>query len=56
VQAIVEFHLVRGRIVVLDQRTSIVEQELARHAAEMAECPLNSFQPGHLRSCRKARA
>ena len=46
VQAIVEFHLVRGRIVVLDQRTSIVEQEPAGHAAEMAECPYNSFQPG----------
>ena len=47
-QAIGELHLTRDRIVVLDQSTSVVEQQLARHPTKMEERAFDPFQPRRL--------
>ena len=47
-QAVVELHLARHRIVVLDQRRGVVEQQLARQPAEVPERALDPLQPRRL--------
>ena len=44
-QAVGELHLTRDRIMVLDQGTGVVEQQLARQSAKMAERTLDPLQP-----------
>ena len=56
-QAVGKLHLPRDGIVVLDQGTGVVEQQLTRQAAEMAERALDPLQPGRLPlvpECRRA--
>ena len=48
VQALVERHLARRPVVVLDERPGVVQQQLARHAAEVAEGALDPVQPRRL--------
>src|SRR3954451_20408039 len=48
VQPLVEDHLTGLRVVVRDQRAGVVEQQLARHAAEVAEGALDPVEPRRL--------
>ena len=48
VQTVVETHLARGRVMVLDQRPRIVEQHLLRHPAKALERALHAVEPGRL--------
>ena len=48
VEAVVERHLAGLRVVVVDQRLGVVEQQLARHAAEVPERALQALQPRRL--------
>jgi hypothetical protein len=48
VQPLVEHHLARDGIVANDERLGIVEQDLARHPAKVAEGPLQTFEPSRL--------
>src|SRR5512132_3484647 len=48
VQPLVEHHLARHRIVANDQRLGIVEQDLARHPAKVAERPFQALEPSRL--------
>jgi hypothetical protein len=48
VEARVEHHLPRARVVALDQRTGVVEQHLRGQPAEMAERALDTLEPGRL--------
>jgi hypothetical protein len=45
VEAIVEAHLARLGIMVVDQRHRVVQQQLACEATEMPECALQAVQP-----------
>ena len=47
-QPLVKSHLARRCVVVLDQRPGVVEQNLLRNPAEMAERPLHAVEPGRL--------
>ncbi len=47
-EAIVELHLARGGIVVPDQRGGVVEEQLARQAAEVAERAFDALEPSRL--------
>jgi hypothetical protein len=47
-QAVVELHLPGCGIMVLDQRAGVVEQQLARQPAEVAERTLDPLQPCRL--------
>ena len=48
VQTIVETHLAGGRVMVIDQRPRIVEQDLLRHPAKALERALHAVEPGRL--------
>jgi len=48
VQAVVEHHLTRRRVVLRHQGLGVVHQQLRRHAAEVAECALDAVEPGRL--------
>ena len=47
-QPLVEHDLARNGIVANDERLGIVEQDLARHPAKVAEGPLQAFEPSRL--------
>ena len=48
VQPLVEHHLAGPRVVVRDQRAGVVEQDLGRQPAEVAEGALDPVEPGRL--------
>ena len=50
-QAAVELHLARDRVMVLDHGAGIVEQQLAQQAAEVAERSLDPLQPTLTDAC-----
>jgi len=54
-QPLVEPHLARRGVVVLDQGPGVVEQDLLRNPAELAERRLHAGEPANCRSWRKAR-
>ena len=47
-EALVERHLPRARVVVLDQGAGVVEQHLCRQAAKVLERALETLEPGRL--------
>lgn len=47
-ETLVEQHLARLRVVLLDQRPGIIEQDLLRQAAKVPEGALQPLEPGHL--------